>query len=112
MCCDVKGSYDVYLAELYILFKTSCCSIDSERPHRCCHLANNFGSRRIFPISLGRDMCPKLLLPWGVHATVHVIQGFLGEGFALVPCGHARVAVMNTCPVCRNNITIVMRIFM
>jgi len=34
------------------------------------------------------------------------------EGFALVPCGHARVAVMDTCPVCRSNITIVMRIFM
>jgi len=39
------------------------------------------------------------------------------EGFALVPCGHARfcescanrVAVMNRCPVCRSNITMVMR---
>ena len=34
------------------------------------------------------------------------------EEFALVPCGHARVAVMDTCPVCRSNIIIVMRIFM
>jgi len=42
------------------------------------------------------------------------------EGFALVPCGHARfcescanrVVVMDTCPVCRSNITMVMRIFM
>jgi len=42
------------------------------------------------------------------------------EGFALVPCGYARfcescanrVAVMDACPVCRSNITIVMRIFM
>jgi len=42
------------------------------------------------------------------------------EGFALVPCGHARfcercanrIAVMDTCPVCRSNITMVMRIFM
>jgi len=42
------------------------------------------------------------------------------EGFALVPCGHARFcescanrfAVMDTCPVCRSNITMVMRIFM
>ena len=41
------------------------------------------------------------------------------EGFALVPCGHARfcescanrVAIMDTCPVCRSNITMVMRIF-
>jgi len=40
--------------------------------------------------------------------------------YALVPCGHAhfcescanRVAVMDTCPVCRSNITMVMRIFM
>ena len=42
------------------------------------------------------------------------------EGFALVPCGHARfcescanrVAVMDTCSACRSNITMVMRIFM
>jgi len=42
------------------------------------------------------------------------------EGFALVPCGYARfcescanrVAVMDACPVCRSNITMVMRIFM
>ena len=43
------------------------------------------------------------------------------DGFALqVPCGHARfrescanrVAVMDTCPVCRSNIAMVMRIFM
>ena len=42
------------------------------------------------------------------------------EGFALVPCGHARlcescanrVAAMDTCPVCRSNITMVMRVFL
>ena len=34
------------------------------------------------------------------------------EGFALVSRGHARVAIMDTCPVCRSNITMVMRIFM
>ena len=42
------------------------------------------------------------------------------EGFTLVPCGHARfcescanrVVVMDTCPVCRSNITMVMRILM
>ena len=42
------------------------------------------------------------------------------KGFTLVPCGHARfcescanrVAVMDTCSVCRSNITMVMRIFM
>ena len=41
------------------------------------------------------------------------------EGFALVPCGHApfcesyanRVTVMDTFPVCRSNIIMVMRIF-
>ena len=33
------------------------------------------------------------------------------EGFAQVPCGHARVAVMDTRPVHRSNIIIVMRIF-
>jgi len=29
---------------------TSCCSTGSERPHRCCHLPNNVGSRRIYPV--------------------------------------------------------------
>jgi len=33
-----------------VLIITSCCSTGSERPHRCCHLANNGGSRRIFSI--------------------------------------------------------------
>jgi len=41
------------------------------------------------------------------------------DEFALVPCGHARfcesctnrLAVMDTCPVCRSNITMVMHIF-
>jgi len=30
------------------LITTSCYSTGSKKPHRCCHLANNFGSRRIF----------------------------------------------------------------
>ena len=30
--------------------KQVCCSTDSDRPHRCCHPANSFGSCRIFPI--------------------------------------------------------------
>ena len=42
------------------------------------------------------------------------------EGFALVPCGHARfcescanrVATLDCCPVCRANISMVMRVFM
>jgi len=28
----------------------NCCSTDSDRPHRCCHLPNNFDSQRILPI--------------------------------------------------------------
>jgi len=31
-----------------VIMSTDCYSNDSERPHRCCHLANNIGSRRIF----------------------------------------------------------------
>ena len=30
-----------------LLQPTSTCSTDSNRPHRCCHLPNNFGSRQI-----------------------------------------------------------------
>ena len=31
---------------------TSCCSTDSERPHRCCHLANNWFCYLFFFISM------------------------------------------------------------
>ena len=42
------------------------------------------------------------------------------EGFTLVPCGHARfcescanrVAAIDTCPVCRSKITMVVRVFL
>ena len=43
---------------------TSCCSTDSERPHRCCHLPNSFGSCRIFPVlHNGREMPPRKIAP-------------------------------------------------
>ena len=40
--------------------KTSCCSTNSEKSHCCCHLPNNFSSRRIFPIFHNgpRDVSP------------------------------------------------------
>jgi len=44
------------------------CSTNSERPRRCCHLQNNFGSCQIFPI---REMQPKLLLPLGNLGLIH-----------------------------------------
>jgi len=34
--------YRLVPAHLYP-WRTSCCRTDSERPHRCCHLPNNFG---------------------------------------------------------------------
>jgi len=36
------------LKEVWSNSRTSCCIADSERPHRCRHLANNFYSCRIF----------------------------------------------------------------
>ena len=44
---------------------TNCCSIDSEMTHRCCHLSNNFVSRRIFYVlhSGPGDATQKLPLP-------------------------------------------------
>ena len=47
---------------------TSCCSNDSERPHRCCHVPNNFGSRRIFPLLHDGAMgCPQINpFLWGI----------------------------------------------
>jgi len=58
------------VCRLYANSTTSCCSTDSERPQRCCHLWNNFGSRRICLIlhtssqSAGRcpQNCPRLLI--------------------------------------------------
>ena len=35
---------------IIIIIITSCCSTYSERPRRCCHLPNDFGSRWISPI--------------------------------------------------------------
>jgi len=40
----------------------------SGRPHRCCHLTNNFDSRRTFPVhvlQLGREMPPIAPFPVG-----------------------------------------------
>jgi len=36
----------------FVSILTSWRSTESDRPHRCCHLANNFGSRLIFPTLL------------------------------------------------------------
>jgi len=47
---------------------TSCCSSDCERPHRCCHLPNNFVSHQTFPI-LRRDMPLNCPLLWGLPPT-------------------------------------------
>jgi len=49
---------------------TSCCSSDGERPHRCCHIVNNFDSRRIFPMLYNgpEDVTPKLPFPPGYPA--------------------------------------------
>jgi len=41
--------------------QTSCCSTDSERPHRCCHLPNETGSCRIFPILHNEPGMPPLM---------------------------------------------------
>jgi len=43
---------------------TSCCSTDSERPHRFCHLPNNFGSPRQFHNRTG-NIPPNCLFPLG-----------------------------------------------
>jgi len=62
---------------IIVLKVTSCCGTDSERPHRCCSLPNNFGSRRIFPIllnAIGREMSPKnCLFPWGRTQYAYVV---------------------------------------
>ena len=62
---------------LIIIMITSCCSTDSERPHRCCQLTNNFGSRRmILPIYfiIGQGSAPKI-----AHSSVgpgpHLMHG-------------------------------------
>ena len=66
----------VYLYSLSLLIQSSkktyrsasCCSADSERPHRCCQLPNNLGS-----------LCGDASLPKCTHggSGPHVIHGFL-----------------------------------
>jgi len=46
----IRPRVTLITAQININLILSCCSRDSERPHRCCLLANNFGSRRIFSI--------------------------------------------------------------
>jgi len=51
-----------------VIMSTDCYSNDSERPHRRCHLANNIGSRRIFPtlhIGSGRAWTPPIVHSFG-----------------------------------------------
>jgi len=53
---------------------TTCCGIDSQRPHCCCHLANNICSRWIFSILFnGLGNAPKF--PW--ESGSHLIHGSL-----------------------------------
>jgi len=53
---------------------TSCCSTDSERPHRCCHLANNWFCYLFFFISMYTTLrrCYSVAAAWffGVSLSV------------------------------------------
>jgi len=55
---------------------TSCCSTESERPHRCCQLPNNFGLRTILYNGLG-DAPKNCPFPWGSR-TPPINHGTLG----------------------------------
>jgi len=55
---------------------TSCCSTESERPHRCCQLPNNFGLRTILYNGLG-DAPKNCPFPWGSR-TPPIKHGTLG----------------------------------
>jgi len=60
---------------------TSGCSTDSDRPHRCCHLPNNFDSRPIFHVvHNGPGDAPKIApftRGW-IHGPTHVMHSSLG----------------------------------
>jgi len=63
---------DLYLhARSHVAVQTRCCCTDSERPHRCRRLPNDFGSRRIcksvfiFLRQLTTRQCSRLLLSAG-----------------------------------------------
>jgi len=52
--------------KLTVLIKRSCCSIDSERPHCFCYLADNFGSYLSIPYtSQWTGKCPQMPLSLG-----------------------------------------------
>ena len=82
---------------------TSCCSTDSDRSHRCCHLANNFGSHRIFPILYGgpRNAPPKCPFPWG-EPGLHLVRGSLGPSESASQTASRSVQPFSFLPVCAN----------
>ena len=64
---NTNRRYFQYFIKQNTTLTASCYSIDSDRLHRCCHLPNNFGSRRVFPspcsfrspcFTTGRKMFP------------------------------------------------------
>jgi len=72
----MHGQVDSFL-QIDVSIITSCCSTDNDRPHRCYHLANKYGSRRIFRILFnGPRHAPKIAPP---PLEVHLIHGFLAH---------------------------------
>ena len=83
---------------LYIVI-TTCCGIDSQRLHCCCHLANNICSHWIFPILLnGLGNAPKISL--GVRISPNT--WFLGPTCVCRPnsimIGSAYLALLTVVP--------------
>ena len=60
--------------------QTSCCTTDSKRTHRCCHLPNNFDSCWILPIlHNGPGDSPQPPHASGWDPCLHLIQGSLSS---------------------------------
>jgi len=77
-CESVMDTYTTVLCASYKITLTSCCNTGSERPHRCCHLPNNFRSwlyslHTKLPLLLG-DLVPHVVLGC-LGPTVHIPNG-------------------------------------
>ena len=76
----ITSSLNVMLWMCGTISLTSCCSTNSERPHRCFHVANNFCWHRISPqcFTIGREMHRPIIAPFPGGPGPHLAHGSLG----------------------------------
>jgi len=86
---------------LIIIIIISCCSTGSERPHRCCHLVNNFGSSQMFPIIHNgqRNDCLSEIILSSFGCIVHILSPRESTATRYLDRERKRADIIGTVPV-------------